>query len=282
MRRTRNDTSGMQASTYPDCVRQAQRVAADLWFLPFLFCVVMLTLFSTALQAQDLSLPLHIKFTPEELAKLNAKYPDGQALLRFVEGRNGQPAVQFVPEFGEETKFKSSVIQIPHRAEMEFTTGASFDFWVRIDKGQGSDGLLRFQTDRPWIAVLLGKSSDRLGMDLMAGGSTSHVLQSFGGSSFDMNMGFAGCMRDDQRASVKVGQWFRLTWVFDAGRGIFAYVNQQSYLKCFASRPNFKIMNTQDLYFGANGGRYAPLTGSLQDVMIYRRALSEQEVKALP
>ncbi len=225
---------------------------------------------------------IHIEFTPEALGKLQAKYPDGNRFFSFIEGRNGRPAVQFTPLVESESTVSFNVIQIPNRPSMMFTDAATFDFWARIDKAQGHDGLVKFKTQRGWLATLLGKSSDRAGIDF-----TVHALNvddtfAPGYVSFNLNLALVGCIRNDKLTDIKVGDWFRVTWVFDKKRGIFFYINQQNYMKCYASRPDFTQMNTQDLFFGANGGRYAPITGSIQDVMIYQRALTEQEIKDLP
>lgn len=225
---------------------------------------------------------LLIRFTESELQALGARYPLGKQ-FRFIEGKDGGAAVQFDEPVGPANKKTFSVIQIPHRPEMHFSTGATFDFWARVDKEAGFDGLGQFTHGHDWIAVLLAKSGDRIGFALTY--YPYDFLKLFGNigvATYDWTFNGVGCESNPRPPQVQAHEWFRVTVTLDSRRGTKTYLNQIWTSDCRNARPDFKHVNTQDLFFGANGAKWGPFTGSLQDVAIYQRALTQEEVMSLP
>jgi hypothetical protein len=161
---------------------------------------------------------------------------------------------------------------------MQFTDGATFDMWARIDSITG----MTYHT-------LLAKSHDRTGGAFLATvphPSTGVGLGYVHSASFDPTWwvsGFDGCQTYPAVANVPVGSWYRTTIAISSTAGWRHYVNKQLVQACPAQRPSFAVMNTQDLFIGRFGdGFYYPLNGAISDIRIYQKALSEAEVLALP
>lgn len=225
---------------------------------------------------------LLIRFTENELQALGARYPLGKQ-FRFIEGKDGGAAVQFDEPIGSADKKKFSVIQIPHRPEMNFSTGATFDFWARVDKEAGFDGFGKFTYVRGWTAVLLAKSGDRIGFALSYfPHAFLNLYGNVGVGTYDWTFNGVGCETNSKPPHVQAHEWFRVTLTMDSRRGVKTYINQIWTTDCGNARPDFKHVNTQDLFVGANGAKWGPFTGSLQDVAIYKRALTQEEVMKLP
>ena len=61
------------------------------------------------------------------------------------------------------------------------------------------------------------------------------------------------------------------------------YTNKQLIFTCPSAVPNFAGMNSQDLHLGRYGsGGWYPLDGAIQDIRIYKQALTDAQVQALP
>lgn len=225
---------------------------------------------------------LLIRMTEKDLAALGARFPLAKR-FRFIEGKDGGAAVQFDEPLGPADKKELSVIRIPHRTEMQFDQGASLDFWVRVEKEAGFDGLGKFTYEKDWSAILVAKSGDRIGFAL------SYIPRAFRNKfngvvlgTYDFTFNGSGCEITANPPLIQTGTWFRTTVTLDRSQGYRIYLNKQLTIECANARPDFRHTNTQDLFFGANGAKYGPFTGSLQDIAIFRRALSHEEIKQLP
>ncbi len=247
----------------------------------------LLSIATAALSPQEVQRsPLHpdllIRFTESELKALGARYPLGKS-FHFIEGKDGGAAVQFDEPTGPPNRKTFSVIQIPHRSEMHFSTGATIDFWARVDQEAGFDGLGQFTHGPNWSAVLLAKSGDRIGFAL---NYNPRAFQSrYGGiflGTYDWTFNGMGCEVTAQPPILQTATWFRTTITLHQSAGYQIFLNKVLTIDCTNARPDFRHTNTQDLFIGANGAKYGPFTGSLQDIAIYRRALSREEVSSLP
>ena len=201
------------------------------------------------------------------------------ANVSFVPGRNG---VGTAAKFGGVDRPGS--IHLPNSAAMQFGAGGSYDLWVRIDANRGMSGYGN-TTTTAWGMALVAKSHDVSGVALMTGPATTELpgLGRAGFATYDASWG--GCTSASTMAGdtgVALGDWFRVTATMSSTTGYAVYVNKTLTLHCPAARPNFTAMNGQDLYLGKYRDRWYPLDGALQDLRIYPKALTAEEVAALP
>ncbi len=199
--------------------------------------------------------------------------------VRFVDGRNG---------IGSAAKFGGLVqpgsIRIPNSPAMQFTAGGSIDIWARIDANSGMSGYGGASTTA-WGMALLAKSHDVSGVGLLTFAASTALpgLGRTGLASYDPS--WQGCTSTSSLpgdTGVALGDWFRITVTLSSTTGYAVYVNKTLTVNCPAVRPNFMAMNAQDLYLGKFRDRWYPLDGALQDLRIYPKALSAEEVAALP
>ena len=196
----------------------------------------------------------------------------------FITGNNGRPAV----------KFNGGSILITNRPEIQFTDGATFDMWVRLDSNVGMSGWGYMVADTGWAMALLAKSHDRIGFAYhLAGQDSNYSGSGFGfsyiGTFYDKSWSCGtGATVVNRNPGVKVGEWFRATLSISPATGYKTYVNKQLVYDCSTARPDFSYANTQDLYLGKFSDYWYPFNGAMQDLIIYQKALTDAQVQALP
>jgi Concanavalin A-like lectin/glucanases superfamily len=197
----------------------------------------------------------------------------------LITGTGGRPAVKFSG---------AGSIRIPNRAAIQFSTGATFDFWARIDSDTGMNGYGNYATSA-WAMTLIGKSHDTNGVlfnayppDASFTGNNGYGLSLF--STYDTSYTDSSCTTYTKRHPGKtLGQWYRVTGVLSSTAGIRVYADKELVYQCLASRVNFTQANTQDLYVGfGSSGYWYPLNGAIQDLRVYQSALTDAQVQALP
>jgi Concanavalin A-like lectin/glucanases superfamily len=197
----------------------------------------------------------------------------------LITGTGGRPAAKFSG---------AGTIRIPNRAAIQFSTGATFDFWARIDSNTGMDGYGNYATSA-WAMTLIGKSHDTNGVlfnayppDASFTGNNGYGLSLF--STYDTSYTDPSCTTYTKRHPGKtLGQWYRVTGVLSSTAGIRVYADKELVYQCLASRVNFTQANTQDLYVGLGSSSYwYPLNGAIQDLRVYQSALTDAQVQALP
>lgn len=218
---------------------------------------------------------LSIKFDQASLDSLGATYFGTHEIVKGYDG-----AANAVKFYGTG---KPGNIRIPKRAEMQFTNAATFDVWTRIDSSTGMNGYGNAATTA-WAMAVLAKSHDRTGAALNTSPSPTGVGYGWAGmSTFDSTWQDANCQITKKDFNVPLNTWFRLTEVISSTGGITAYVNKQLAYTCPNARPSFTAMNQQDLYIGQYGDNFwYPLNGAVQNLNIYKQALTKSQVEALP
>lgn len=215
---------------------------------------------------------LSITFSAAAIGALETNAVSGN--VSFVTGKDGRPAAQFggVAAPGH--------IRIGNRAVIQFTDEATFDVWVRMDGLTGMDGYGRTVTDGAYAMAVVAKSHDRSGVALMAN-SLTRPDAGVWLASFDDRFGGNTCVHVPH-AAVAVGTWARLTYVLSSSTGVQTYLNGQLSYSCPGARPDFTVMNGNDLYIGKYSDDWYPFNGAMQDLKIYKKALTAQQVAALP
>lgn len=211
---------------------------------------------------------LSINFGPGSRTLLGAE--NFQA-VDFISGREGR----YAAKFGGISN--PGYIRIPNQAAMQFTDGATFDLWARLDSLTGMDGYGRTVSNGAYAMTLLAKSHDRYGASFMVNSMTQ--TSSAWIASFDPSMN-GGCERVEHPV-VPLGVWRRITYVLSSTTGTQVYVNKRLAYQCPSARPDFTQMNSRDLYIGKFSDVWYPLDGAIQDIRIYKSALSAEQVAAL-
>lgn len=201
----------------------------------------------------------------------------------LITGYNGRPAAKF--DLGD--GISTDVIYIPNRQELMFDeNGATFDIWLRLDSDKGMDGY-GVMPSNIWSMSILAKSHDRLGFswlthnpDLNFSGIDYgyHTLGSFN-SSFQCGNNYNLVSRNP---GIKVGEWFRATVSISKTEGTKFYTNKKLNLACPDMKPDFSQANIESLYLGRYSDYWYPFIGAMQDLRIYKKALSSTEIQALP
>ncbi|MEQ1594099.1 MAG: DUF1566 domain-containing protein [Casimicrobium sp.] len=212
------------------------------------------------------------------LTSLGAVFPVATA-YSYVTGVNGRTAVKF------NGPANPGAIRIPNTAAMQFTTGATFDFWARIDSDIGMNGFGQSATGG-WAMALVSKSHDSGSASINAfSPDLSYPGGGYGFGAWASSVagwGTGPCTIAVRNPGDALGQWFRVTAVASATNGTRVYHNKQLVYSCPSAVPSFTGMNGQDLYIGKYRDTWYPLNGAVQDIRIYQQALTDAQVQALP
>lgn len=132
---------------------------------------------------------------------------------------------------------------------------------------------LWLKAERPGPALIVGKMA----------GAGDHVrgwrldLTAEGRLRFAVAVG--GAMEPAAEAPVPLGQWVQVAAVRDAGGNMTVFVDGQP--GASVTRPGAYLPADRALYVGADYGASHFLAGRVDDLRIYRRALSAEELAAL-
>lgn len=221
---------------------------------------------------------LTINTDQTSLNSLGAVFPAASA-YSYVTGVNGRTAVKL------NGPANPGAIRIPNTSAMQFTTGATFDFWARIDSDTGMNGFGQSVTSG-WAMALVSKSHDSGSASINAfSPDLSYPGSGYGFGAWASSVagwGTGPCTIAVRNPGDALGQWFRVTAVASTTNGTRIYHNKQLVYSCPSAVPNFTGMNGQDLYIGKYRDTWYPLNGAVQDVRVYQQALTDAEVQALP
>lgn len=216
---------------------------------------------------------LSINLDQSTLTSLGAFGPGG---YDYITGKDGRPAIKF---YGVNNP---GLLIIPNQSSMQFTDGATFDLWARIDSLTGMNGNGFTVTDGSFLATLFAKSHDRNGV-----GFVTNSTGAIGIATYDTTWSDATFVTPAN--GIPIGNWFRATYTISKTEGLKTYVNKVLYSTSPVLNPSFAKMNAQDLYIGAFSGYYKtssganwyPLNGAIQDIRIYQKALTASEIQSL-
>jgi hypothetical protein len=174
----------------------------------------------------------------------------------------------------------SSAIKIPNSATLKFTGGMSFSLWYRLISYAGINGY--GASAASGVHCLISKDGDRDGgLSLLlndAGNNKEAYGGGIAGESFEWK--WLPNKAPYQHAALK-GQWVHVA-VVCSNTTDELYINGVCVSKGSGSAHSFTKVNTKDLYIGRFGfGTWYPFNGDIDDVRIYNRALTADEVKAL-
>jgi hypothetical protein len=119
------------------------------------------------------------------------------------------------------------------------------------------------------------------------GGDRGWVLRLSGGTDFAMNISFDGTdansAQRDSNTPVLPGQWYHIVGVYNASaQTLDMYVNGiKDNALLSGTVPASQFDSSVNAFIGARASLSGPVTGLIDDVRVYSRALSKDEIKRL-
>lgn len=161
-------------------------------------------------------------------------------------------------------------VTIPNSSTLQFTTGASFSYWMRLNSNVGTNGFGN---------IVAGGSHCMFAKDGDAGGGL-FALTALSGSNLAISIGnVSQTTLNYTLAGYTTGMWVHLVYVMDA-TAQYLYVNG-SLAATVTGASSFTTMNTKQLCLGRFGSNWYPIDGALDEFRVYNRALNAQEAAAL-
>ncbi|MBK6966056.1 MAG: hypothetical protein IPH20_19570 [Bacteroidales bacterium] len=185
--------------------------------------------------------------------------------------------VSFAPgKFGQAAKFAGydnpGHIKVNNSPSLQFASEASFAVWLRLDDSIGMDGNGAYSMNG--VHSIIAKDHDRHGYFESIYFNHNDRFRTFAGYDFD------GLVNDSQEINeYSIGDWIHIAYVYtDSSSSLYINGLIDSTSNAVA---NFNISNQLDLYFGKFSDYWYPFNGALDEVRIYNRALSAEEVACL-
>jgi hypothetical protein len=162
-------------------------------------------------------------------------------------------------------------ITVPHSATLNFSTGATFAFWVRVNSATGTSGTGQ---------VVTGGSQCMFAKEGDAGGGLWNNCSITGGSNFNHSLGNNGMSSlAGTWPGYTLGTWFHYAVTMDA-TGYRTYINGQLQTQNEVAA-NFSAMVNRALVLGRFNSNWYPLNGVLDEFRVYNRVLTQVELEAL-
>jgi len=221
--------------------------------------LIFISLMFVGLSMADKSLVLHLTFDEDK----------GNTVTDYSE-YNNNGTIKEGPKWvdGKHKKALSlngagDAVEIPHADSLNMTSAVTMEMWVKLASDGGNDSEVGLEKGG-WEP---GEYS--LYAFYVPGNGSAVQFKDLPEACADANSGHLGPdLRDDQ--------WHHLAGVWD-GKEIFLYVDGvlEVSVKCAGKLGK----NTQSVYIGSRTASVRFLKGSVDEVRIYSRALSEAEVK---
>lgn len=224
---------------------------------------------SVTVAADALPTPVFsVRFDQASLTSLGGVTSTGG--VSYISGKDGRPAAKF------SGLNAPGHIKISNRESLKFVDGATFDMWVYMDSLTGMDGWGSTVRNGAYAMALVAKSHDRSGGVMLANSFVDGKT-----SLWHAGIGSWDSCKHIPYSPIALGTWARVTYVFSSTSGTYAYLNKNLVWECAGDRPNFAVMNTQDMYIGKYSDSWYPFSGAIQDLNVYSKALSSAQVSAL-
>lgn len=190
--------------------------------------------------------------------------PSGSAALITDQWGNPSSAYNFNGTNG------AGQITIPNSPTLQFTTSASFAFWVKLNSNVGTNGFGN---------IVAGGQHCFFAKEGDAGGGL-FALTSLNGSTLTSSVGNVSMTNNNSTLTgYSVGQWIHFCYVMDATE-TRVYING-NLVSTQAGAPSFTTMNTKNLYLARFGTNWYPMNGALDEFRVYNRVLNTAEISAL-
>lgn len=200
----------------------------------------------------------------------NANHGEVLGGAALTTGRNGEPNNAY--NFGG--YYNSSAIKINNNSTLFFSDQFTISAWYNLHGHDGMDGWGNYKQNGTHCVI--SKDGDRGGFQITPYGiginnSSSNIVEHRAGTS----------------DKPEIGKWTHIVAVVDATSVEF-FVDGNSVGKNTYNHVNISTTNTRNLYigrygfsYGGGGSGWFPFNGDIDDVRIYNRALTYDEVQAL-
>ncbi len=178
-----------------------------------------------------------------------------------------------------------SYIHVPNSSSLKLSDQATFSFWLKVNDSYGqTSGDCSGKKVNNTYQVVLAKSNERNGIciPIFIGGKDLTTIIKIDVDGRDTNK--SGAMYVSE---TPVGKWIHIA-IITGSRGTKIYFDGKIQKAPNDFRPtDFRIANSEDMYIGIQPGKdtcldwWYPLNGELDEVRIYNRALSDDEVSRL-
>ena len=198
--------------------------------------------------------------------QLSSQYP-----VTFGRGLIGQAAI-----FGGVDN--PGHIYVPNSSALQFSDGATYSVWFRVDDLIFMDGYHNRRTTRGG-GTIFAKSHDRLGAGFMSYLSNTGTVTAYV-QTYDTWFSSGTYENPSWLEGKQVGDWVHLVYTLSATEGTKIYLDGQ--LSYGSTSPvDFTNMNRESLYFGKFSDSWYPFIGAIDEVRIYSRAINEAEIQQL-
>lgn len=161
-------------------------------------------------------------------------------------------------------------ITVPNSSSLQFSTTASFAFWFKLNSNVGTSGTGN---------IVAGGSHCLLTKDGDAGGGM-YMLTALSGSNLNFSIGNVSMTTLNYvYPNYTVGTWLHCVYIMDAGEQRF-YING-NLVATVTGASNFGTMNNRQFCMGRFGSNWYPINGAFDEVRIYNRVLTTDEITAL-
>ncbi len=165
----------------------------------------------------------------------------------------------------------SGYISVPNSSSLQLNNALSMSFWMNLNGYDGMDGW-GSHVDYGNFAMIC-KSGDNSGFNVMANRHSDDSLHVW---SFNSN----GCYNVYGDRNYQFGEWIHcVVTIEDAVSKL--YLNGMLMQESIGSQADFSNANGQSMYIGIMYGYWYPFNGKLDDIILYNRALTPQEVQTL-
>ena len=233
----------------------------------------------------------------------NANDVSGNGNHGILEGNKNVPELT-TDRFGKENSaysfggyYNYNWIKVPNSESLIFDKEMTMSFWIEQSEFAGMDGWMKYSTSSPVFAavckagdgnatlpglyILTSKGSDGNGIHVSSNNSNGNAHYQ---SNWNHNL---GANKDD----YQLGDWLFISIVVKNTDKIL-YLNGVEVARDGLNKEaDFSSMNGQNLYIGimAGGnmtysmsfGAWYPFYGKIDDLRIYRRALTPSEIDSL-
>lgn len=199
-------------------------------------------------------------------ASINTNHASGVGTVVYTTDRfgNANSAVRF------QGVGNPGRVDVPIHPTLQFTTEATFTFWMRQNSAFGTFG--NGSTGNGGSQCAFTKNGDQ-------GGGLWH-LNTFSNNTLNNTFGNVGMTATVGSLNpYTLGQWVHMTYVMAATESRI-YINGQL-VNTWVGSPNFSVMNNRILSFGRFITNWYPFHGDLDDFKVYNRAINQDEINAL-
>lgn len=162
-------------------------------------------------------------------------------------------------------------IHIPNSESLVINDGWSFATYIKPTSYNGMNGW--GEPDQYGGHAIMGKSHDQHGFSIQYEITEETLRTKIGhwGDEWEADATVSGKF---------LNHWTHIAYTYSSNSGFCVYINGE--MVCRSDKtPDFSVANTQDYYLGKYDDFWYPMNGIMDEVAIYKRALTADEVRQM-